>query len=281
MSTHCVIDCFLFYNEIDLALYRLKVLWNTVKYFVISESSFTFMGKPKPFYLNNRCFDEFRSKIISIQLNDLPYEQPNVERSEQWHNEMYQRNALEKGIKHLVLNGSITESDLILLNDVDEIPDINSLNDLCTRDYIHDKIYVLRQKYHCYSLENIRDQDWYHAKIISIQTWIKMQYVSFEQLRLYGVKLSFPSEDVVPELIVYGGWHLSYFGDIDFIKNKLKNFSHQELIVNDEDITERVNNGKDIMGNPSINFRKVLISTNTYLPPDFESLLSFSCSSIN
>ena len=25
-----------------------------------------------------------------------------------------------------------------------------------------------------------------------------------------------------------GGWHLSYFGDSEFISNKLKNFAHQE-----------------------------------------------------
>ena len=74
-----VIDCFLFYNEKNIALYRFKVLWNVVKYFVVAESAVTFMGKDKPFYLDDPCFDEFRSKIVPVRCHKAPFSKPNYQ----------------------------------------------------------------------------------------------------------------------------------------------------------------------------------------------------------
>jgi beta-1,4-mannosyl-glycoprotein beta-1,4-N-acetylglucosaminyltransferase len=42
-----IIDCFIFYNEIDLLNYRLNTLHEVVDYFIIVESTHTFMGKEK------------------------------------------------------------------------------------------------------------------------------------------------------------------------------------------------------------------------------------------
>ena len=46
-----IIDCFLFYNEIDLLNYRMNILNDVVDYFVIVESKYTFAGKEKKIYL--------------------------------------------------------------------------------------------------------------------------------------------------------------------------------------------------------------------------------------
>jgi len=42
-----IIDCFTFYNEIDLLNYRLSVLNDVVDYFVIVEATHTHVGKKK------------------------------------------------------------------------------------------------------------------------------------------------------------------------------------------------------------------------------------------
>ena len=42
-----IIDCFIFYNELDLLEYRLNILNDVVDYFVIVESTHTFVGKEK------------------------------------------------------------------------------------------------------------------------------------------------------------------------------------------------------------------------------------------
>ena len=42
-----IIDCFIFYNEIDLLKFRLEYLYNIVDYFVLVESTTTFAGNKK------------------------------------------------------------------------------------------------------------------------------------------------------------------------------------------------------------------------------------------
>ena len=64
-----------------------------------------------------------------------------------------------------------------------------------------------------------------------------------------------------------GGWHLSYFGDVDFILNKVKNFSHQEICINIEQINERKSKGIDITGRTDITYSVVPVEENSYLPP--------------
>jgi len=40
-----------------------------------------------------------------------------------------------------------------------------------------------------------------------------------------------------------GGWHLSYFGDINFIKNKINNFAHQEFNNNNFTDIKKIEEG--------------------------------------
>ena len=40
-----IVDCFIFYNEIDMLLYRLEILNEYVDYFILVESKYTFSGK--------------------------------------------------------------------------------------------------------------------------------------------------------------------------------------------------------------------------------------------
>ena len=50
-----IIDCFIFYNELDMLTYRLNILNDVVDYFVLVESNHTFVGKEKPlFYQDNK-----------------------------------------------------------------------------------------------------------------------------------------------------------------------------------------------------------------------------------
>ena len=44
-----VVDCFLFYNEVDMLEYRLSELWEFVDFFIVLESKFSFVGNEKPF----------------------------------------------------------------------------------------------------------------------------------------------------------------------------------------------------------------------------------------
>ena len=45
-----IIDCFTFFNELDLLEFRLKFLDPHIDHFIIAESNLTHSGKAKPFY---------------------------------------------------------------------------------------------------------------------------------------------------------------------------------------------------------------------------------------
>ena len=45
-----IVDCFLFYNELDLLKFKLKELNDIVDYFVLIESKYTFVGNEKELY---------------------------------------------------------------------------------------------------------------------------------------------------------------------------------------------------------------------------------------
>ena len=93
-----IVDGFIFYNELDLLSYRLNILNDVVDYFVLVESSHTFMGREKEclFEKNKNLFSKFKNKIIHIATEDFPFKQPNIDTSknEQWQNEYFQRNLI-------------------------------------------------------------------------------------------------------------------------------------------------------------------------------------------
>ena len=191
MVSNKIVDCFIFYNELDLLEYRLNVLWDIVSFFVICEASTTFIGNSKEYYLENSRFDSYRSKIIQLKI-DLPYLIPDISKNEQWLNELTQRNFLYNGVNYLYEKNKITDNDLIIINDVDEIPDPNTLI-LLTKQKSMSAFFILIQKYHCYNLEIIRVHDWYHVKILSYYTLTKLlKNIPFSTIRMYSVTISLP-----------------------------------------------------------------------------------------
>ena len=72
-------------------------------------------------------------------------------------------------------------------------------------------------------------------------------------------------------VIPRGGWHLSYFGSVEFISNKIKNFSHQEFnnetVLNN--ISKCINHGLDLFNRKDVSIQNIPISQNGYLPPKY------------
>ena len=94
-----IIDCFTFYNELDLLKYRLDLLNDVVDSFVIVESTHTFVGKEKRLFFNENKHLIDNEKIIHIIVDDFPYKHPEVRNNADiWENENFQRNAIQRGI---------------------------------------------------------------------------------------------------------------------------------------------------------------------------------------
>ena len=96
----------------------------------------------------------------------------------------------------------------------------------------------------------------------------------------YGSYIKYNSPHVIfrelPNIpiIKNGGWHFSYFGDVEFIKNKLRNFTHEELnndfMLNDERITKQIKNSSDLFERSHETFNYIDVNDNTYLPYKYE-----------
>jgi beta-1,4-mannosyl-glycoprotein beta-1,4-N-acetylglucosaminyltransferase len=109
---------------------------------------------------------------------------------------------------------------------------------------------------------------WHGIKLITFETYKKLG-LTFQDMRTREFRHYVP---IIPN----GGWHLSYFGDVEFIKNKIRNFSHQEFnnskYINDEFITSHIENKKNLFDeNAKVEY--VLTKDNNNLPPEFGKFL--------
>lgn len=273
-----VVDGFIFYNELELLSYRLKVLDGLVDYFVIVESTHTFVGKEKPLIFRDNAaqYAEYSHKIIHIIVDDMPYIHPNINigAGEQWKNEEWQRNAIAAGFAKVCGSDPLCESDILMITDLDEIPDPNTVRRIKYGDGEGNPslmtgvgINILHMDLYYYNL-NVKYTekcDW--PKILTYKFY-KETNKSCSAIR--GIT-NCPR-------IAEGGWHLSYFGDYEFMKNKTENWSHQELnnsnTTDIANIADRVNRGVDLYDRHYLTYNKIPIRDNTYLPVDYDKYLT-------
>jgi beta-1,4-mannosyl-glycoprotein beta-1,4-N-acetylglucosaminyltransferase len=289
-----IVDCFIFYNELQLLEYRLSILYNVVDYFIIVESRQTFVGKDKEllYEINKNKFNKFKDKIIHIVV-DLPYKYPNIdyknnkpfqnynynENGQQWMNEAFQRESLTEGFKQI----SFEDNDYIIVSDADEIPDPDTLNEIKNGKISPFEIYKLKQDLYYYNLNSKREEMWTHPYIMSygffnkykkdieipiekciyFEHGYKFLINNDERMFLTELRLNNSSEISYLEK---GGWHLTYFGNHQFIKNKYENFSHVEISTDRKDLKK--------ISDDIENHNKIGIKDNGYLPYKFEKYLS-------
>jgi beta-1,4-mannosyl-glycoprotein beta-1,4-N-acetylglucosaminyltransferase len=260
-----ILDCFIFYNEIELLTYRLNILNDIVDYFIIIESTHTFVGNEKKLYYNDNkhLFEMFKDKIIHIIVDDFPYKCPEIiNDTVSWTNEKYQRDAISKGINSI---SNLDNKDIIIITDVDEIPNPEILKKIKNGEYII-YISILEMDMYYYNLNGIVKHKWIHPKILSYEIY-KVFYNNCDDIRFYNDT----------PIIENGGWHLSCFGDKYLIKNKLENFSHVEYNIpkytNLETIQEKIDNTIDLFDRDDFKMTFINIKENNNLPPEYDKYL--------
>jgi beta-1,4-mannosyl-glycoprotein beta-1,4-N-acetylglucosaminyltransferase len=268
-----IIDSFIFYNELDLLYYRLSILDPYVDKFILVESTHTFTGHKKPLYYaeNIELFARFNNKIIHVVVDDIPYKFPsiNYNTSQQWENEYHQRNSIKRGINSIL--HTLENTDIILTSDVDEIPnpsilinahngsliyDINTLNRLALDMYYYNLYYRIGE-----------GSNWHGIKLMTVKAY-KTINLTFQQIRLHE------HSHYVP-VIEKGGWHLSYFGDIEFIIKKVASFSHQEYnndrFLNRDILEDKIKTGINLLNNSELHY--IPIESNSNLPDQYQTYL--------
>lgn len=245
-----IIDCFTFFNELDLLEFRLKLLNDHVDHFVIAESNLTHSGQPKPFYFetNKARFDSWKHKIIYLPVkqnieglvfdNEISYNP----QSAAWKLENGQRNALSEAAS------IIADDDLVLLSDLDEIPDPALLGKINPAN----GPVALSMLFHYYFLncQNTGNERWWNGTIAS--TGKQFKATTAQKLRDKRNKLP---------IVKKAGWHFSYLGGLEKIKEKIRSFAHTEFnkeeFLDDKNIMEAMENGKDIFKRPGVHYQFV------------------------
>lgn len=247
-----IIDCFTFYNELKLLKFRFEYLYDTVDWFVLVEATKTYAGNPKPlFYRDNKeMFSKYRDKIIHIVVDDMP--------SGDWTRENFQRDCIDRGVKTLKLEAE----DIVIISDLDEIPNRHTIKNTS----IPDGVNSLVQTFYWYNLNTRVDTSCPTAKIVNYKTYCEMTPDSIRKGHCHV--------NYIPN----GGWHFSYFGDVDFIQNKIKQFAHQEYNkppYNTIEFIERhMREGSDMHADSHYNWHFHHVEINpAELPENYEMLL--------
>lgn len=229
-----IYDCFQFFNELDILEIRLNTLDPYVDYFVLTESKVTHSGKEKPlFYEENKDrFEKFNHKIIHVVVEDTPD-------GSSFDRDIYQRNVSLSKLKEVA-----SDEDVILSGDLDEIPNPEVLENL-EEFFNPDSLYHFEQKYYTYYLNNFLNMPWYGTRMCSLSF--------LANKTINNIRESTQNKSELNGFIIgEGGWHFTYIGDEERIKQKIESFSHQEF--NNEQVKSQIlknlESNKDLFSRP-------------------------------
>lgn len=208
-----VFDCFTFFNELDILELRLRELDSVVDVFVLVEADHTHTNNPKEMIFENNKdrFSQWLPKIRHIKVTDTPMS------SDAWVNENFQRNAISRGLY------DIEDNDLILVSDLDEIFRPSAV-EYCKSN--PNEKYCFRMALYQYRLNyqlttpNASHTEWGMGMLGS-----QLKTTTPQKLRNER-HLPLPQNC---KIIDHGGWHFSWQGNSEFLKNKLRNMAHQEF----------------------------------------------------
>lgn len=265
-----IIDGFIFNDELDLLEYRLELLFPYIDFFILVESKQTFTGKPKEAYFeqwkSHPRFQKYGSKIIHILLNQLEHPEPNNQK-EIWENEWYQRNCIHIGIQNIHRIQPLSEQDILIISDVDEIPNPYTQCLIKNGEVRILEMYHLELDFYYYSLNYRKKKPWKFAKIMPMKSYFTEGKGSPEECR----------KNHCTHHVPLGGWHLSYFCSPEHIQKKISQFSHQEYNTPTynqlERIQECMRTGKDLFDREEEELEFIRTCKNTNLPPLFYKYL--------
>lgn len=251
-----VIDCIPFFNELDILKLRLHILDPLVDRFVIEEATHTFSGLPKDlcFEKNREMFEEFLPKITYLVVDNSSEEISTHERDK------FQKNALAKALT------DASDEDVLILSDVDEIPNPAVLQELVKR-FDPDKIYHLAQRnFYCYlNMEEVS------GNLLSItgefpgverRMWLGTKVFAKKNIPESGIidLREISPEDPRSVRVADGGWHFGYMGschetDVSRrVGTKVVAAAHQEYNTEDvlAEVKDRLILGEDIFGRNAV-----------------------------
>lgn len=228
-----IYDTFPFFNELELLEVRLEELSPVVDRFVIAEATRTHSNQPKPLHFaeNRERFARHLPKIIHVAVDDCP------DTSDAWAIEKFQRDAVARGL------AGCKPDDIVLNSDVDEIPRAEAIRELVRRmrfrtdPWARLRSSVLRQTWLVRLVRNafkkhhplvwvLQHRQFYHfldCASESVPWWDGTRAVFHRDFTRARDLRSWKGRR-----LANAGWHFSYMGGAERVREKLRAFAHQE-----------------------------------------------------
>jgi beta-1,4-mannosyl-glycoprotein beta-1,4-N-acetylglucosaminyltransferase len=228
-----IFDCFMYFDEETVLEVRLNTLNDVVDYFVIVESKFTHKGEQRELKFEHKKFEKFKDKIIYIIHEEHPQEVQIIndhdsddEKSRKYifnaiYRENSQRNFITKGLL------KAKEDDIILISDVDEIPNLKNIN----FSKINKKIILFKQNMFYYKFNlYLPNFIWVGTRACKKKDLINPQWLrnvkdrkySFFRFDTWFSKKKYKNI----EYITNGGWHFTNIKNASEIEYKLRSYLH-------------------------------------------------------
>ena len=247
-----IFDCFMFFDEEVVLDLRLNTLNEYVDYFVIVESSFNHKGEKRELKFNLKKFEKFKKKIIYLVYDKVPQKIKTIntadtedEKSGKYIYNAYlrengQRNYIDEGLNNA------DQNDVILISDVDEIPNLEKIN----FKKISEKIIFFRQDMFYYKFNlKLPNLIWTGTKACKKKDLLSPQWlrnIKDKKYPFYRIDTLFSNtkyNDI--KFIVEGGWHFTNIKTAEEIRKKLKSYLHHREFdvdpISIEDINEIIN----------------------------------------
>tara|TARA_B100001057_G_C22771226_1_gene919694 strand:- start:478 stop:1347 length:870 start_codon:yes stop_codon:yes gene_type:complete len=245
-----------FDEEIVLDL-RLNVLDKCVDYFVIVESIFTHKGEKRKLKFNHKKFEKFKDKIIYLVYDENPKKTEEIfqddTRGEKSRKYILNAAYRENGQRNFILNGlnNANKEDLILISDVDEIPNLENLN----LNMIKEKIILFRQDMFYYKFNlKLPNLTWIGTKACKKKDLKNPQWlrnIKDRKYPFYRLDTMFSKTKYIDiKFVDDGGWHFSNIKTASEIEYKLKSYLHHrefdENPMSEKEIEKIINNKQAI-----------------------------------
>ncbi|KAJ0749697.1 putative beta-1,4-mannosyl-glycoprotein 4-beta-N-acetylglucosaminyltransferase [Helianthus annuus] len=203
-----VYDAILFNNELDLLELRWRELYPYVTKFIILESNMTFTGMPKPLVFDsNRARFAFAEDKIVYGLLPIPLS-PDVP-VDPFLIESHHRSIMNE----LIRRSGISDGDLLLVSDTDEIPSSHTVKLLKWCDGLPTVLHLEMRNY-VYSFEFPVDYNSWRATAHIYSRWTRYRHSRQTNLILSDA-----------------GWHCSFcFRHLSEFVTKMTAYSHADRV---------------------------------------------------
>ena len=231
----------MFYDEKTLLDIRLNILNEHVDYFVIVESRYFHNGVKRQLKFNIDDYTKFRDKIIYIthdeQSDKLKTLGPHDSENEKSYKLIFNAHIRENDQRNKIIEGltGASSRDLILISDVDEIPNLENLN---LKD-IKNEILIFEQNIFYYKLNRyLPNFKWFGTKACVKKNLICPQWlrnIKSNKYSFYRIDTIFSDTKYInKKYIKNGGWHFSNLKNASDIELKLKSYLHHHDYESEE-----------------------------------------------